>query len=82
MNIGVEYDVGKLGIPEPRAFFLGNQRLEVEEVIDRWPSEDYTYVKLRTDDGAIYILRHAQGRPQDEKDWQLVLYQSPHAPLR
>ena len=50
---------------EPRAFELGGERVEVEEVIDRWlgSTEDPTdssqdYFRVRTADGAVRMLRY------------------------
>jgi hypothetical protein len=60
---------GEQGIPEPSAFFLGERRIDVVEVLDRWLASDHGYFKLLTTDG-IYILRH------DDQDnlWALTLY--------
>lgn len=57
------------GIPEPSAFYLGERRIDVVEVLDRWLAADHGYFKLLTADG-IYILRH------DDEDnlWVLTLY--------
>ena len=57
------------GIPEPSAFFLGERRIDVVEILDRWLAADHGYYKLLTTDG-IYILRH------DDRDdlWALTLY--------
>lgn len=57
------------GLKEPCVFFLGERRIDVLEVLDRWLAPDYGYFKLRTTDG-IYILRH-----DDQEDcWALTLY--------
>jgi len=40
----------------PRAFLLGERRVEVVRVPDRWRGEDHEYVKLDGSDGACYIL--------------------------
>jgi hypothetical protein len=57
------------GEPEPSSFFLGERRIEVVEVLDRWLAPDYGYFKLLTTDG-IYILRHDG---HDDR-WALTLY--------
>jgi hypothetical protein len=68
----VKLDVENNGT-DPLAFRLGQHRLAVTQVIDRWPAEDYAYFKIEADDGATYILRH-----DDLADeWELTLYQSP-----
>ncbi|MGH0037111.1 MAG: hypothetical protein ACQGVK_18960 [Myxococcota bacterium] len=43
---------------EPVRFGRGAVRQRVAEVIDRWPGEDHLYVRVRTEDGAVFILRH------------------------
>jgi hypothetical protein len=57
------------GIPEPSAFYLGERRIDVVEVLDRWLGTDHGYFKLLTADG-IYILRH----DDEENLWALTLY--------
>ena len=42
----------------PRAFLLGEHRVEVVRILDRWRGEDHEYVKLDSSDGARYILRY------------------------
>lgn len=60
---------GEHGVPEPAAFFLGERRIDVLEVLDRWLATDYGYFKLLTTDG-IYILRH----DDHDRRWALTLY--------
>ena len=57
------------GLP-PRGFFLGDNRKLIDMVLDRWPGKGYLYLKVRANDGAIYILRRedASGR------WELWLF--------
>ena len=57
----------------PRAFFLGERRLEVVTVLDRWRGEDHEYVKLSASDGNRYILRY--DRSADE--WEITLMEDP-----
>jgi len=57
----------------PRAFLLGERRVEVERVLDRWRGEDHEYVKLDGSDGARYILRY--DRSLDE--WEIQTMDSP-----
>lgn len=54
----------------PVRFFLGNRKIEVQEVIDRWMGPDYRYFKVRGDDGARYILRHDNAAD----NWELTLF--------
>lgn len=72
MNIRVFCYEGYVAGETPRAFFLGDRRLEVREVIDRWRGEDYEYFKLNASDGNGYIIRHDR-----EKDmWQITMFTS------
>jgi hypothetical protein len=62
MLLNVETVAGHAGMTEP-----------VLEIIDRWPSMDYTYFKVAASDQATYILRHDAGLDI----WELTLYNSP-----
>jgi hypothetical protein len=56
----------------PRAFLLGETRLEVVEVLDRWRGEDHEYFKLTASDGNRYILR----RDRVREEWEITLFTS------
>ncbi|MBI5576836.1 MAG: hypothetical protein HY896_10800 [Deltaproteobacteria bacterium] len=56
----------------PRAFYLGERRLEVEEVLDRWRGEDHEYFKIAASDGNRYIIRFDRG----EDSWEITLFTS------
>jgi len=58
MRIRVECDAGYRGEQEPRAITLGERRLEVLEIRDRWLYPDLRYFKVKADDGRSYVLRH------------------------
>lgn len=73
MLLNVETVAGHAGMTEPVAFWLGENRLAVLEIVDRWPSMDYTYFKVAASDQATYILRHDAG----PDTWELTLYNSP-----
>ena len=64
---------GHAGMTEPVAFWLGENRIEVLEIVDRWPAMEYTYFKVATSDLASYILRH----DAEPDTWELTLYKSP-----
>ncbi len=58
MEIRVECYAGYRGQQEPAAFWLGERRLEVREILDRWIGPDYRYFRVRTDEPDLYVLRH------------------------
>ena len=57
MEIRVECYAGYRGEQEPRAFWLGERRIAVLEILDRWMAPDHRYFRVRGDDGHAYILR-------------------------
>jgi hypothetical protein len=57
----------------PRAFLLGERRVEVVRILDRWRGEDHEYVKLDGSDGALYILRYDHFRD----GWEIQMMESP-----
>lgn len=54
----------------PRRFFLGERRIEVAAVLDRWIGRDHRYFKVKGDDGAVYILRHDTAADT----WELTMF--------
>lgn len=70
MRITVQCYAGHRGEEEPRAFHLGERRLEVVEIVDRWLGPDHRYFKLRADDGNVYILRH----DEREGEWDMTMF--------
>ena len=58
MGIRVECDAGDPGEEEPIALYLGERRLEVTEVVDRWLAPGHRYFKVRVGDGRQFVLRH------------------------
>ncbi len=58
MAIRVECYAGYRGEQEPRAFWLGERRLEALEILDRWLAPDHRYFKVKAEDGNAYILRY------------------------
>lgn len=69
-TIRVECYAGYRGEETPRRFHLGDQSVDVVEVLDRWLSPEHRYFKCRGGDHATYILRHDVG----EDRWELTLY--------
>jgi hypothetical protein len=72
LNIRVECYAGYRGEETPRCFYLGERRIEVADVIDRWVAPEHRYFKVRGDDGGIYILRH----DNETSFWELTLFDS------
>ena len=70
MQLKVQCYAGYRGEETPRRFCLGQRRVEVVEVIDRWIAPDHRYFKLRGDDGNTYILRHDPHRDL----WELTVF--------
>ena len=58
MKIRVECYAGYRGEEEPRAFTLGERRLEVVSILDRWLAPTHRYFKVAASDGDTWILRH------------------------
>jgi hypothetical protein len=71
LTIDLECYAGHRGEETPRVLHLGDRRVEVTDVLDRWLAPEHRYFKVRGDDGAIYLLRHdaASGR------WELTMFQ-------
>ncbi len=68
--IRVECYAGYRGDETPRRFFLGERKVEVVRILDRWLGEDHRYFKVRGDDDGIYILRY-----DDNLDsWELTMF--------
>ena len=72
MKIRVVCYEGYRAVETPRAFTIGERRLEVTSVHDRWRGEDHEYVKLSASDGNRYILRY--DRVRDE--WEIHLMEA------
>lgn len=78
MKIRVECYAGYRGEEEPRAFTLGDQRIEVASILDRWLAPDHRYFKVAGRDAHTYVLRHdvATG------DWTLGAFRRSDAERR
>lgn len=56
MKIKVETYSGYKADERPVAFALGDMKLRVLEVVDRWYDPSVDYFKVKADDGGVYIL--------------------------
>ena len=72
MFLDVETRFGLHGDKEPIAFMLGNNRIEVVEILDRWIGNNHSYFKIQASDQATYILRF---EPLLNR-WQLTLFKA------
>ena len=70
MELRVECYAGFRGEQEPRQFWLGERRLTVREIVDRWIEPGRRWFKVRADDGDTYILRHDEGAGA----WELAAF--------
>jgi len=73
MILQVESRQGLHGDREPAAFMLGERRIEVMQIIDRWLAVDQCYFKLLGSDDATYILRFLPA----SHEWDMTLFQAP-----
>ena len=71
MLVRVECYAGYRAEQEPHAFWLGERRLEVRAVVDRWAAPMQRWFKVDADDGNLYILRHDEA----SGDWEIAAYQ-------
>lgn len=69
MRIRVLCHEGYKAQETPRALFLGDRRVEVVSVNDRWRGEDHDYFKVLGSDGNTYIVRYDAARDE----WELIL---------
>jgi hypothetical protein len=70
MTIRVESYAGYRGEEEPRAFWLGERRVVVLSVSDRWFAPRQRWFRVDADDGDTYVLRH----DEDSGDWVIAAY--------
>ena len=70
MTLRVECYAGYRGDQEPLAFWLGERRLAVRAIVDRWFAPAQRWFKVDADDGHTYVLRHDEATGH----WQLAAY--------
>lgn len=54
----------------PTSFIIGKNKLNVEEIIDRWYGPEYSYFKIRASDKNIYILKYNERKDK----WELEFF--------
>lgn len=70
MTLHVECYAGYKADERPLRFrpqALNSQTFEVVELLDQWYGTGYRCFRVRTDDGNVYVLRHAE----KEDEWVL-----------
>ena len=70
MMLRVECYAGYRGEQEPRAFWLGERRLAVRDIVDRWFAPTQRWFKVDADDGHTYVLRH----DETNERWELAAF--------
>jgi hypothetical protein len=75
VTIRVECYDGYRGEQEPLAFWLGNRRLAVLAVEDRWFGPGQRWFKVDADDGNMYVLRHDEA----SSNWEIAAYRARNA---
>lgn len=68
--IRVECYAGYRGEQEPTAFWLGDRRVAVREIMDRWFAPGQRWFRVDADDGHLYVLRHDEARGE----WELAAF--------
>ncbi len=68
--IRVESCAGYRGDQEPIAFWLGERRIGVRAIVDRWFAPNQRWFKVDADDGHAYVLRH----DETEGTWELAAF--------
>ena len=71
MRIRVECYSGYKGEETPRQLIIGEQVIEVINVLDQWLAPDHRYFKVEGADGSIYIVRH----DMISLEWELTLFE-------
>jgi hypothetical protein len=76
MHIRVEHCIGHHGLQMPARLLFDDRHVDVVEILDQWHGWECRYVKVRCDNGCLYILRHDPSR----KDWELTMFKSVRTP--
>ena len=59
---------GCRGEPEPTVFWLGERRVAVRGIVDRWFAPTQRWFKVDAEDSQLYVLRH----DEPSGDWGLA----------
>jgi hypothetical protein len=77
MHIQVDTFLGHGGMQMPARFHFDGRHIDVVEILYQWHGPDYRYIKVKGDDGGLYILRVDDSRA----DWELTMFESPRAQI-
>ena len=72
MAIRVECYAGYRGAQEPLALWLGDRRLAVRAVVDRWFAPSQRWFKVETEDDDVYVLRH----DETSGEWEIAAFRA------
>jgi hypothetical protein len=75
MDIQVDSYTDHAGAVMPRGLRLHGTYVAVVETLDQWHGSVYRYVKVKGDDGGLYILRFDARKAV----WDLTLFESDRA---
>jgi len=70
MSIRVECYAGFRAEQEPIAFWLGERKIGVRAIVDRWFAPTQRWFRVDADDGHVYVLRHDESSGQ----WDLAAF--------
>ena len=68
MRIEAKLDLGDTGVA-PRSLYWNERRIEIT---DQWYGADYRYVKIKDNDGGLYILQFDEAL----NEWALIMFVS------
>ncbi len=70
MKIHVNCYSGYRGDETPSIIWIGSNKIEVKEILDRWLAPDHRYFKILGDDNCTYIIKYDNQTLQ----WELAFY--------
>jgi hypothetical protein len=62
----------------PGRLHFGGHQVDVLETLDQWYGSNYLYIKARSTNGNLYILRF----DEHQTAWELIVFKSARAQMR
>jgi hypothetical protein len=62
----------------PGRLHFGGHQVDVLETLDQWYGSNYRYIKTRSTNGNLYILRF----DEHQTAWELIVFKSARAQMR